>query len=276
MAPRAFFDYTDRATKGGGCIKDAAANLLVWNWWMLGNDTGVDWLLQNSAGQVVRTGRFDAATGINPDWKLDWVHAAQSGPDVFFTCGGHEAISSESRHNPVWGYVLPAVLVPFASNPGGGDPTLAQAYPPEQFAGVAQEPPPGGGGMTEADFQRIHQDMITEIDRLLGYYGETQAPKADRLRQGMENKSKDAAIELLTQDDAEGRGRSYRNALAAYLPPAMLAVLKDDAYFAQFNSMIGQTTAKILIELGVADPDTAPAWVKGLPGFPWGAGEPEA
>jgi hypothetical protein len=107
-----------------------------------------------------------------------------------------------------------------------------------------------GGGEPLPTAGEIADAVLARLERALG------RPLVPALRKEAEN---GAAVAL----------QEAGVLTAADLPAALLAAFRDHAFFRQFQSMLGQEQAKILVELWVADPAQAPAWVRALPGFPW-------
>jgi len=253
--PNTFFNYRDRSTKQGGRITDAAHNMFLWNQTLQGNDTAIDWKLISPTGVLLRQGTFDAAV-VDPDWKIDWANAGQAGADVFFLLGGHEAISNGDRQNPVWGYVLPGILVPFNNNPTGGDANLAISYPAGVYLGNVPDPVPNPSpnpdpgptpdAIADAVLTRFKADMVGT-----GEYGNL-----------IQQRAKNGAVEAIARDvtprltAVQTAVNNLRINLPGFLTDqnAFLAVLRDGLYSWQRDRIyevlnenrVFQAVAKIL------------------------------
>jgi hypothetical protein len=154
---------------------------------------------------------------------------------LLFVGTTHQAISGERDND----YVIAEVRGLGVGAPAAGE---GRVFDSRALGAGGGEPLPTAGEIADA--------VLARLERALG------RPLVPALRKEAENGAAVALAEagVLT---------------AADLPAALLAALRDHAFFAQFQSMLGQETAKILIELWVADPAQAPAWVRTLPGFPW-------
>jgi hypothetical protein len=200
-----FFNWRDRAVKGTGAVLDAAHHLFVMGWWLQGNDSGIEINEYDPAGAFRRHWLLTPPPSSDGHpLKCDFVTMIQSGPDLYLIPGGHEAITSDTRQNPVWGMVLPNVCTPYAEgrNPAGG------SYDAAAFRSI------GGGGdptpgptldeIAAAVLDAIKADMRGELGSLL------------------QQKAKNGAREAITVEQA---APGY-----LHMPDSLLQVLRDGLY----------------------------------------------
>jgi hypothetical protein len=243
-------EFRDRSLAGTMFAPDAAQNFIVgWGFNLAHSNAGGASFIRKD-----RTGTVTGAWTVNTpdDQKPDDMGGGQTGADLAVIVLTHEPISTDTRRNRVYLGLLQDVLVPYPA----GQPALGGFVPRDALLGGGDPTPvPTPTGLTKDDVR----EAVTEA--LMLAMGTTQANQLfARFQKAAENGAEQALTGF------------HPGLTAAELPAAMLAVLRDDAFFAQFLSMLGQSSAKVLVELAVADPAQAPAWVRGLPGFPWRGG----
>lgn len=233
------FAYRDRSwvdvkihSAPGGIVLLAAGYLLAHS-----NASGILVAVKDATGTVIRAFNLPTPATV----KMDCLDGDHQGTAYAFAIGGHEPISTEQRLNVVYVAVLTEVLPAY---PGGQAP-FGAAVDARTYGGT--EPMPS----EPIDYARIGVLVQSQIDQLASLFGGT-------VRGGIQEKVEDALVWLLTVTPEQAGDRWP------------VAVAFRDAFYAQLNNITGAQNWKTLIEAGLVPPQRAPAWVRALPGYPWG------
>lgn len=231
-------EYRDRAVLHASVWVDHAGNVFECFSTLQGNTTAL----------VVR--RYSPAGALTGEWtlpppagfKLDDFGVFQSGTALLFLGAAHEAISDPTRRNIVYRDQLPGVAVayPQGQMPVGAETPLAawrEVEPPP-----SPEPTPG---LTQAEVKEAAKQALDEWMHRGGNF------------------------EILKAAAREGVVLPGNLLTAANMGTAYAA---SGEVFAQLNNVVGAQVWKVLIESQLVPPERAPAWVRGLAGFPWRQG----
>ncbi len=228
----------DRALYNPVTDTDAVGRRWVFFTHIRGNETAGHLLLQDAAGwpevaQVLPP----------PNFKIDHASARQdgTGPDLVVVLTDHAISSASDRAVQVALATIPGLLAPFS--PPGAPRGLPSPVTPG--------PPPAPQPSEPVDYGRIQQGIAGEVTRLVGLFG------GGSVRGGLQEKAEDALVWLLTVTEADAGDRWP------------VAQRFRDAWYSQLNNVTGAQSWKALVESGLVAPERAPAWVHGLPGFPW-------
>lgn len=139
--------------------------------------------------------------------KIDCVTLERSGSDLLVYAGTH-APGAGNRALHVVGKRLPGV---FSTTP---------QFEQESNGPGADVIPSGGGGTSEVDYARVEAIVNFVVQRELA--GLVSLFGGQGIRQGLEDKAKDALVETLTGDDA--RAQAYKAALYDFVKNANAGV----------------------------------------------------
>lgn len=145
----------------------------------------------------------------NPQ-KIDAVQVYYSGGDLLVTMVTHEPGPGPRDINVEVG-IIPSVFV-------YEEGMIQRSGGPDALSGVT-EPAPDPGG-TEVDYPRVEAIVAFVVQRELT--GLIQQFGGQGVRQGLEDKAKDAAVELLTGNDQ--RAEAYKAALYSFVKNANAGV----------------------------------------------------
>lgn len=233
---RTIYRTTTHAVLSVRARLDTAGNLYLAARLLRGNDTPVP------VWRITPANEWTLLATVRPNENnkgddLELLIGGPTGRDLILLLGTHRAVSDPNRDNDVQIAEIPGVVLAPGVPEGPGEGLIFDS----RALGEAEPPPEPG---TEVDYARIQAGAVAaaagEVNRLIGLFG------SGSIRQALEDKAKDALVELLTAVD-DPRGQAYREALSTFL--------HDNA---GLYNRLRETMYEVLRDNGLIPPPPAP------------------